>query len=133
MTDPFAPTRMVAPVLRIRDLGTSVAWYRERLGLTPAYVSPDGAVDPIASFVIGGAPVVLWQLPTGVTRDRSHNETNSHVVIVIDRGLDDLHRDLTAAGVETTSIRPGSDNELFDFYDPDGNRFEVSRPAPELR
>jgi catechol 2,3-dioxygenase-like lactoylglutathione lyase family enzyme len=125
--------RMVAPVLRVRDLAASVEWYSTRLGLTPLYVSPPDAVHPIASFQIAGAPVILWQLEPGVERDRADNGRNSHVVIVVESDLVPIHDRFVAAGVEATDVHPGSDNELFDLYDLDGNRFEISRPAPEFR
>lgn len=135
MTDAgvFGPVRMVSSVLRVRDLAASVEWYSTRLGLMPLYVSPPDAVHPIASFVLAGAPIILWQLEPGVVRDRADNERNSHVVVVVESDLDPIHDRLVAAGVEATDVHPGSDNELFDVYDPDGNRFEISRPAPEFR
>jgi catechol 2,3-dioxygenase-like lactoylglutathione lyase family enzyme len=135
MTDPgvFGPARMVAPVLRVGDLAASVAWYSNCLGLTPLYVSPADAVHPIASFAIAGTPVILWELEPGIVRDRADNDRNSHVVIVVESDLEPIRAALVAAGVEATAVRPGSDNELFDVYDPDGNRFEISRPAAEFR
>jgi len=129
---PFDAVRMVAPVLRVADLAASVEWYTERFGLEPLYVSPPGAEDPIASFRLGG-PLILWQLPDGVARDRTDNDRNSHVVVVVDTDLAPVRDRLAAAGVEVGAVRPGSDNELFDVFDPDGNRFEISRPAPEFR
>ncbi len=129
----FGPAGMVAPVLRVRDLAASVLWYSERLGLRPVYVSPPDAEHPIASFLVAGSPVILWELEPGVERDRADNERNSHVVIVVETDLVPIHAALVAAGVEATDVHPGSDNELFDVYDPDGNRFEISRPAPEFR
>lgn len=123
----IGPARMVAPVLRVRDLKASIAWYRGRLGLTPGYVSPDDATEPLATFDLGG-PLVLWQLPAGVGRDRAHNDRNSHIVVVVDGPLEAVRDRLVAHGVEATEIRTGSDNVYFDLYDPDANRFEISRP-----
>lgn len=127
----FGPVRMVATVLRVSDLSASVEWYRDTLGLVPGYVSPPGAVDPLATFDLGG-PLVLWQLPAGVKRDRGHNDRNSHVVVVVDGDLAPLRQRLAAAGAEVTDVNKGSDNWYFDVYDPDGNRFEISRPDPEF-
>ncbi|MHB1584504.1 MAG: VOC family protein [Acidimicrobiales bacterium] len=123
----IGPARMVAPVLRVRDLEVSTAWYRERLGLTPGYLSPAGAVEPLATFDLGG-PLVLWQLPAGTSRHRDENDRNSHIVVVVDGPLGDVRDRLVARGVEVTEIRTGSDNEYFDLFDPDANRFEISRP-----
>lgn len=124
------PARMVAPVLRVRDLGASIAWYRDRLGLTPGYVSPADATEPFATFDLGG-PLVLWQLPVGVVRDRDHNDRNSHIVVVVDGPLGAVRDRLVAQGLEVTEIRTGSDNQYFDLYDPDANRFEISRPRTD--
>ena len=120
--------QMVAPVLRVRDLAASVAWYRDRLGLVARYVSPPDTAEPLASFDLGGS-LVLWQLPSGVARDRADNGRNSHIVVVVDTDLEPVRQRLVEAGVEVTEVRRGSDNSYFDVYDLDGNRFEISRPA----
>jgi catechol 2,3-dioxygenase-like lactoylglutathione lyase family enzyme len=119
---------MVTTVLRVSDLDASVTWYRDRLKIEPVYVSPQDAAERLASFPLAGAVLTLWQLPLDEERDRIDQSLTSYVVVVIDGAPDPVHDRLAAAGVEVTEVAPGADNERFFFFDPDGNRFEVSRP-----
>jgi catechol 2,3-dioxygenase-like lactoylglutathione lyase family enzyme len=120
---------MVTTVLRVRDLTASVSWFRDRLKIEPLFVSPHDAAEPLASFPFAGAVLTLWQLPRGEERDRIDLDRTTYVVVVVDGELDPVRDRLVAAGVEVTEVGPGADNERFYFFDPDGNRFEVSRPT----
>lgn len=122
---------MVTTVLRVSDLAASVTWFRDRLKIEPVFVSPHDAAEPLASFPFAGAVLTLWELPRGVERDRSDQDHTTYVVVVVDGELGPIHDRLAAAGVEVTEVAPGADNERFFFFDPDGNRFEVSRPTPD--
>ncbi len=120
---------MVTTVLRVSDLAESVNWFRDRLKIEPFFVSPDDAAEPLAAVPFAGAVLTLWELPRGDERDRADLDRTTHVVVVVDGELGPLHDRLAAAGVEVTEVGPGADNERFYFFDPDGNRFEVSRPT----
>ena len=122
---------MVTTVLRVRDLAASVTWFRERLEIEPVFVSPRDAAASLAVFPFAGAVLTLWELAPGDERDDHDHDHSTYVVVVVDGALDPIHARLAAAGVEVTEVAPGADNERFYFFDPDGNRFEVSRPAPE--
>ena len=58
----FDDGAMVSTVLRVRDVGASVRWYRGKLGLEPIHVGADGD-HPLAVYRIAGSVVSLWQLP----------------------------------------------------------------------
>jgi catechol 2,3-dioxygenase-like lactoylglutathione lyase family enzyme len=120
---------MVTTVLRVSDLAASVSWFQDRLKIEPVFVSPHDAAEPLASFPFAGAVLTLWQLPRGEEHDRTHLDRTTYVVVVVDGELDPIRDRLAAAGVEVTEVGPGADNERFYFFDPDGNRFEVSRPT----
>jgi catechol 2,3-dioxygenase-like lactoylglutathione lyase family enzyme len=122
---------MVTTVVRVTDLAASVAWFRDRLKIEPAFVSPRDAAEPLASFPFAGAILTLWELPRGEERHRVDDDRTTYVVVVIEGDLDPIHDRLATAGVEVTDVGPGADNERFYFFDPDGNRFEVSRPTPD--
>lgn len=120
---------MVTTVLRVSDLAASVSWFRDQLEIEPVFVSSHDAAEPLAAFSFAGAVLTLWQLPPGAERDRTDLDRTTYVVVVVDGELDPVRDRLAAAGVEVTEVGPGADNERFYFFDPDGNRFEVSRPA----
>jgi len=120
---------MVTTVLRVSDLAASVSWFQDRLKIEPVFVSPHDAAEPLASFPFAGAVLTLWQLPRGEEHDRTHLDRTTYVVVVVDVELDPIRDRLAAAGVEVTEVGPGADNDRFYFFDPDGNRFEVSRPS----
>jgi catechol 2,3-dioxygenase-like lactoylglutathione lyase family enzyme len=125
----LGPVTLVTTVLRVSDLAASVSWFRNRLEIEPVFVSPQDAADRLASFPFAGAVLTLWELPRGEVRDHTDHDHTTYVVVVIDGELGPVHARLAAAGVEVTEVAPGSDNERFFFFDPDGNRFEVSRPT----
>lgn len=119
---------MLATVLRVRDVSESVRWWREKLGVEPLHVGADGD-HPIAAFVVAGSIVSLWQLPAGEQRTKDDNDRNSYVVLVVGDDLVGLRDDLVGRGVDADEPRRSAGNEFFWFHDPDGNRFEVSRPV----
>lgn len=125
----LGPITMVTTVVRVSDLAASVTWFRERLRIEPVFVSPHDAAEPLAAFPFAGAVLTLWELPPGEARDGTDLDRTTYVVVVIDGELGPVHDRLVAAGVEVTEVAPGADNERFFFFDPDGNRFEVSRPT----
>jgi catechol 2,3-dioxygenase-like lactoylglutathione lyase family enzyme len=124
----FDDASMVSTVVRVRDVAASVAWYREKLGLEPIHVGADGPEHPIAVYTIAGAVVSLWQLPPNQARVREDNDRNSYVVVVMNGDLEPARRALRDRGVDVGEVRRSANNEFVWFHDPDGNRFELSRP-----
>jgi catechol 2,3-dioxygenase-like lactoylglutathione lyase family enzyme len=119
---------MLSTVLRVRDVKSSVGWYRNKLGLEPLHVGADGPDHPFATFVIAGAVITLWQLPTAEALVMRDSDQSSYVVIVMDIDLDAIRALLMENGVEVSEVRRSTNNEYLWFHDPDGNRFELSRP-----
>jgi catechol 2,3-dioxygenase-like lactoylglutathione lyase family enzyme len=124
----FDDASMAATVVRVRDVAASVRWYREKLGLEPIHVGADGPDHPIATYGIAGSVVTLWQLPAGQARGAEDNDRNTYVVVVITDDLESARQALIANGVEVGEVRRSANNEFVWFHDPDGNRFELSRP-----
>jgi len=127
----FDNAAMAATVVRVRNLRASVAWYRDKLGLEPVHVGEDGPDHPIASFVIAGSLVSLWQLPVDGTVARNDTETSTYVVAVMNTDLAPVRNLLVERGIEVGELRRSANHEFFWFYDLDGNRFELSHPSPE--
>jgi catechol 2,3-dioxygenase-like lactoylglutathione lyase family enzyme len=124
----FDDASVVATVVRVRDVAASVRWYREKLGLEPIRVGADGPDHPIATYAIAGSVVTLWQLPSGQARVAADNDRNTYVVVVIKDDLEPARQALIEKGVEVGEVRRSANNEFVWLHDPDGNRFELSRP-----
>ncbi|HXA13195.1 MAG TPA: VOC family protein [Mycobacterium sp.] len=128
MSGIFDDASVVATVVRVRDVAASVRWYREKLGLEPIHVGADGPDHPIATYAIAGSVVTLWQLPSGQARVAADNDRNTYVVVVIKDDLEPARQALIEKGVEVGEVRRSANNEFVWLHDPDGNRFELSRP-----
>jgi len=124
----FDDASMVATVVRVRDVAASVRWYREKLELEPIHLGADGPDHPIATYAIAGSVVTLWQLPSGQARAGQDNDRNTYVAVVMKDDLEPARRALIEKGVEVGEVRRSANNEFVWFHDPDGNRFELSRP-----
>ena len=124
----FEHAEVMATVIRVHDVAASVEWYRDKLDLDPLYVGSDGPDHPIAAFAIAGSVISLWQLPPGPRRPRASAEQHTYVAAVMKGDLEAQRRALEARGVEVGELRRSANNEFFWFHDPDGNRFELSRP-----
>jgi len=124
----FEQAEMMATVIRVRDVAASVEWYRDKLDLDPLHVGSDGRDHPIAAFAIAGSVISLWQLPPGSRRPRADADHNTYVAAVVNGDLEAPRRALESRGVEVGELRRSANNEFFWFCDPDGNRFELSRP-----
>jgi len=124
----FDDASVIATVVRVRNVAASVRWYREKLGLEPIHVGADGPDHPIATYAIAGSVVTLWQLPSGQARVAADNDRNTYVVVVIKDDLEPARQALIEKGVEVGEVRRSANNEFVWLHDPDGNRFELSRP-----
>ncbi|MBW0018339.1 MAG: VOC family protein [Mycobacterium sp.] len=125
----FDDASMVATVLRVRDVGVSVSWYRDKLRLAPIHIGADGSDHPFPSFATAGSVVSLWQMPPGAARSVKDDDNNSYVVAVLNADLQPVRRALVGRGVAVSEIRRSANNEFIWFCDVDGNRFELSRPS----
>lgn len=115
-------------IVRVRDVAASVRWYRDTLELEPVRVGADGDEHPYAVYSIAGSVVSLWQPPAGQSRIRDENDRNSYVAAVMNSDLETPRRKLLNKGVKVGDIHRSANNEFLWFYDPDGNRFELTRP-----
>jgi catechol 2,3-dioxygenase-like lactoylglutathione lyase family enzyme len=127
-TSVFAGASAVMTIVRVRDVRASVQWYCDSLGLDPVHLGADGPEHPFAVYSIAGSMVSLWQLPAGQSRVREDNDRNSYVAVVMDDDLESLRQMLLDKGVKVGDIHRSANNEFVWFYDPDGNRFELTRP-----
>jgi catechol 2,3-dioxygenase-like lactoylglutathione lyase family enzyme len=119
----FDSVSMGAIILRVRDVDAAVDWYRASFDIEPLGVGVDGQ-HRIATYVLGGFVVSLWQLPAGC-RDRPNVDVCPYPVFVTD-DLDGAHGALVSKGLNTTGIRESTLTRFFQTEDLDGNRWEFS-------
>lgn len=108
------------PVLSVADVGKSVAFYRDRLGFTPAF-----EFGPYAGVQRGALEIHL----DGGSHDFSARPTCCRFHI---RGVDGLYAELEPKGVvkpdEQLATAPHGMRQ-FSVLDPDGNRITFAEPA----
>jgi catechol 2,3-dioxygenase-like lactoylglutathione lyase family enzyme len=73
--------------------------------------------------------ISLWQLPPHQTRVQADNDRNSYLCIIMNSDLQPARQALIDRGVDVGEVRRSTNNEFVWFHDPDGNRFELSRPS----
>jgi catechol 2,3-dioxygenase-like lactoylglutathione lyase family enzyme len=118
------------PLLRVANRDRTVVWFRTVLGVEPLVVASDGNDHPFAAFVVGGMHFAVWQLPQGVERSRDENDRNTYLVFTHPEPKR-AHVELKAAGAEVDKLRESKHHSFFWFYDPDGNRYEISSPPKQ--
>jgi catechol-2,3-dioxygenase len=132
--DPIAAIEGLAEVvLNVHDMGRSLAFYRDLLGLT--VISPPERTNPIflrAGAATGTLPalVVLVQLPSDAP-DFGPPRTLHHLALAIPADGFDATRDgLTARGFAVrTGQHPVLPSRTMYVDDPDGNEVELIAPA----
>ena len=124
MTDtPLGSVQMVATTLYVADLDKALAWYAEKLGLTPMNVGSDG--HSYAAFSLGGGIVVLEPIEAALEPSPRGAE-NTTLNVVVDRDPIEVRADLLSRGVECGEIVL-SGFASFLVRDLDGNRFYITR------
>ena len=117
-----------AIVFFVRELGRSVAFYRDVLGL--AVEAAEGHDGPFATAAVGGLALVFLQ------RDVRIGESPV-VVFELPGGIDDHADALLARGVDiVVPVSEAPDGGLtLDFLDPDRNVLSLYQPpgAPRRR
>lgn len=111
-----------AIVFFVRELGRSIAFYRDTLGFEVALI--DGHDGPFAMGSVGEVALVFIQREVAIGE-------SPVVVFGLDGGIDDYAQALVAKGVEIVvpvSATPDGGLSL-DFVDPDRNVLSLYQPA----
>ncbi len=111
-----------AIVFFVRELGRTIAFYRDTLGLSVNHI--DGHDGPLGIADVGGVELVF--IVREVTIGRS-----PVVVFAIDGGIDEYAEALAEKGVEiVVPVSEAPDGGLtLDFIDPDQNTLSLYQPA----
>ncbi len=122
-------TGLLHASLLVADLETSLAFYRDLLGLTVSKHRPDLGY-PGAWFVLGQQQLHLMQLPNPDPRDNrpAHGGRDRHVAFAVD-SVQMLAARLEQANIPYTRSQSGR-AALF-TRDPDGNALEFVEIASE--
>ena len=118
----------IAPVLRVKDMARSLAFYRAQLGFKLEFLHENF----YASVVRDGCHLHLQCAPPA-ERDQVAFERNEHLdACIIVRDTYELSQSLMAANVTfTVSLRQMSYGSEFYVRDPDGYILGFVQPAPD--
>jgi catechol 2,3-dioxygenase-like lactoylglutathione lyase family enzyme len=122
-------------ILAVSDLETSLAFYRDRLGLEVVATYDD---PPYATFLVAQARISLAEEGhsaedrPGVTMSAPKDPSQANIVLVLE--VEDaraVHRELTAEGVRFLAdpYQPPWGGCRFFCVDPDGYLVEIEQPA----
>lgn len=108
----------------VSDLDASVAFYAEKLGLTPAFDFRNDAGERTGIYLhVGGRNFV--ELFQGAPAARDDAQSYRHLCLEVDNMKDTLTA-LRAQGVESTEMELGGDGAWQAWItEPDGNRIEL--------
>lgn len=114
---------LVAVTLYVADLDKALAWYEDKLGLTPMAVGSDG--HAYASFSLGGSIVVLEPIEAALEPEALGADNTTLNVLVEDDPVA-IRTELLARGVSCGEVVV-SGFVSFLMRDLDGNRFYITR------
>ena len=129
------PAKRAGAILAVSDYATSLAFYRDRLGLQVEATYDD---PPYATLVCAGARISLAEQGhpaedrPGVTMAAPDDRSRASVVLVLE--VDDAHAvyaDLAREGVDFLAepYAPPWGGMRFFCVDPDGYLVEIEQPA----
>ncbi len=108
----------------VRDLETSIAFYTDKLGLTPAFDFTNEQGERFGIYLhIGGRTFV--ELFQGDLAARAERQSYQHFCLEVE-DFDQTVEELRARGAEVTDVKLGLDQSWQAWIvDPDGNRMEL--------
>lgn len=113
--------RLDTIIVRVKNLEESKNWYIDNLRFFPAYSDDESKI--VVFDMAGATTLTLWQIEEdepGGTR----NLGNTYAVFNCD-DAEQVFKSLKKKGVVVDNFAATEDVSLFNFYDPDGNKFEV--------
>jgi catechol-2,3-dioxygenase len=105
----------------VKNLEESKKWYIENLSFFPVY--SDDASKIVVFDLAGTTTLTLWQIEENETSNKL-NQGNTYAVFNCDKA-EQVFKSLKKKGVAVDNFAATEDVSLFNFYDPDGNKFEV--------
>ena len=116
----------------VKDLDASIAFYRDKLGLTPAFDFINDKGERFGIYLhVGGRTFI--ELFVGDLAERAPKQSYQHLCLEVD-DFDATVAELRSREVEVTNVNLGSDKSWQAWItDPDGNRMELHGYTPESK
>lgn len=127
-TGPLGTIQLAATSFYVKDLDRAVAWYLDKLGLSPVAVGTDG--HGYASFMMGSSIVVLEPLEAALEAAEPGQESST-INVIVSRDPSEVRTDLMKRGVSCGTLVPSPNFVSFLIRDLDGNRFYITRPVTQ--
>lgn len=113
----------------VSDLEKSITFYRDGLGLTPAFDFIDKEGKRYGIYLKAGGRTFV-ELFAGKPEPRAEGQSFGHICLEVD-DINTTVTDLKSRGVDVGEISLGMDNSYQAWFsDPDGNRFELMQYTP---
>jgi len=115
---------------QVRDLEASLAFYRDRLGLKPAFDFTDDQGRRYGVYLCAGSRSFIELFAADVIQ-ASPNQSYQHLCLEVD-DIEQTARELRGRGVDVSAVAMGTDHTWQAWLsDPDGNRIELHQYTPE--
>ena len=116
----------------VKDLEASEAYYRDGLGLTPAFDFVDDAGRRFGTYLHAGGRNFI-ELFSGDPAPPAKGQAFRHFCLEVD-DIEAAAAELRGRGVAVSEIQLGSDGSYQAWLeDPDGNRIELHQYTPSSR
>jgi catechol 2,3-dioxygenase-like lactoylglutathione lyase family enzyme len=113
--------RLDTIIVRVKNLEESKNWYIDNLSFFPVFSDDESKITVFD--LAGTTTLTLWQFDENDTSNKV-NQGNTYAVFNCDNA-EQIFKSLKKKGVAVDNFTTSEDVSLFNFYDPDGNKFEV--------
>lgn len=113
--------RLDTIIVRVKNLEESKNWYIENLSFFPVYSDEESKI--VVFDLAGTTTLTLWQIDENETPNNI-NRGNTYAVFNCDNA-EQIYKSLKKKGIVVDNFTTSEDVSLFNFYDPDWNKFEV--------